>query len=56
MGDEDDGIGALGEKLFEPLDGAYVEVVGGLVEEEKVGLLEEELGELDAHAPSAGKL
>ena len=29
---EDDGVGSLGEELFEPLDRSDVEVVGGLIE------------------------
>ena len=43
----------LNQELFEPLDAADVEVVGGLVEEQYVGLLEQNLGQLDAHSPSA---
>ena len=44
------------EEVFEPLDGLDVEVVGGLVEEQHVGLLKEQLGQLDAHAPSAAEV
>ena len=37
MGDEDEGPSILQEPLFQPLDSLYVEVVGGLVEEEELG-------------------
>ena len=50
------GFGRLGEKLLKPLYAFDVEVVGRLVEQEHVGLLQENLGELDAHAPATGEL
>jgi len=50
------GFGRLGEKLLKPLYALDVEVVGRLVEQEHVGLLQENLGELDAHAPATGEL
>ncbi len=45
MGDGDDGARVLLEVLLEPLDALGVEVVGGLVEEQQVGLLEQELAQ-----------
>ena len=56
MADEYEGCGALLDKLLQPLDGLDVEVVGGLVEEEDVGLAEQYLRQLDAHAPATGEL
>ena len=47
MADDDDGIGEVGEIVFEPEDGIEVEVVGRLVEEEVVGVAEECLREKD---------
>ena len=55
MRDEDDGAGVAPQVAFEPVDGDDVEVVGGLVEEEEVGLGEEDAGEGHAHAPAAGE-
>ena len=54
--DEHHGIGAGGDEGFEPLDGFDIEVVSRLVEEKHVGAAQKELGQLDAHAPSAAEL
>src|SRR5438477_3848995 len=50
VGDGDDGAWIFLEMALEPRDGFRVEVVGGLVEEEQVGLAEEDLAERDAPA------
>ena len=42
--DEDVGVGVVVEIVFEPVAGFEVEVVGGLVEEQQAGFLEEEFG------------
>lgn len=42
VGDGDDGAGVALEVLLEPEDGLGVEVVGGLVEQQQVGLLQEQ--------------
>jgi hypothetical protein len=42
VGDGDDGAGVLGEEALEPGDALGVEVVGGLVEQQQVGLLEQQ--------------
>ena len=44
------------EFLLEPDAGFQVQVIGGLVQEEKVGLDEEGAGESDAHPPTSRKL
>ena len=49
------GIGTCGEELLQPLDRLDVEVVRRLVQQEDVGTLQQEFGQLDAHAPSAGE-
>ena len=49
-------ICSLGQELLQPLDGTDVQVVCGLVEQQQVGFLQQQLRQLDAHAPSAGKL
>ena len=50
------GLGRRGQELLQPLYALYVEVVGGLVEQEHVGPLQQYLGQLYAHAPSAAEL
>ena len=42
MGDGDNCAGVLAQVLLKPVDGLGVEVVGGLVEQQYVGLLEEQ--------------
>src|SRR5690606_16944744 len=54
--DGDDGAGVVGEVAFEPQHGLGVEVVGGLVEEQQVGLLEQELAQRHAAALTAGEV
>jgi hypothetical protein len=46
--DRDHGAGKLGEELLEPLDALRIEMVGRLVEEQHVGLGEEEPAQRDA--------
>ena len=53
--DEDHGAGIGGEVVLEPLYRDDVEVVGGLVEEEEVGVAQEQFGQLDAHLPAAAE-
>ena len=55
MRDRDDRAGVLLEVLLEPLDGLGVEVVGGLVEQQEVGLLEQQLAERDAALLTTGE-
>jgi hypothetical protein len=55
VGDGDDSAGEGSEELFEPLDGTGVEVVGGFIEQEHVGVTEEQLAECDAAFFTAGK-
>ena len=44
------------QKRLEPLDGLQVQVVGGLVQKEKVGVPQQQLRKRDAHLPAAGEL
>ena len=55
VGDEQEGTGAGFEILLEPEEGEEVEVVGRFVEEEEVGLHDEEAGEVGAHDPAAAE-
>ena len=54
--DEDEGVGVVVEVVLEPVAGFEVEVVGGLVQKQEAGFLQEQLGERDAHLPAAGEL
>ena len=42
--------------LFQPVAGLQVEVVGGLVQQQHVGLSQQQFGQGNAHLPAAGKL
>ena len=54
MADHDKSRGLFGEISLQPLNGFHIEVVGGLVEQEKVGILKQDFAQGDAHLPSAG--
>ena len=56
VADHDDGARIAREIALEPERAFEVEIVGRLVEQEQVGLGEEQGGERDAHAPAAGKV
>ncbi len=49
-------VGIGEEVLLQPVPRLEIQVVGGLVEQQQVGLLEQQLGERDAHLPPARKL
>ena len=55
VGDGEDGARVARKVLFEPEDGFGVEVVGGLVEQEKVGLLQQQLAQRDAALLTTGE-
>ena len=48
MGDEDDVARIVDQMLLQPLDALGVEMVGRLVEQQDVGLLEQQPGQRDA--------
>ena len=55
MGDRDDGALVLGQVALEPGHRLGVEVVGGLVEQQQVGLAQQQPAERDAAALAAGQ-
>ena len=55
VGDGKDGAGVAGEVLFQPQHALGVEVVGGLVEQQQVRLLQQELAQRDAAALTTGE-
>ena len=56
VADDEDGAVVVGDKAAQPLDAFEVQVVGGLVQQQQVGVAQEELGERDAHLPAAREL
>ena len=56
MGDDENRAWIGAQVAFEPVDGLGVEMVGRLVEQQKIGLLQEEAAERDAALFSAGEL
>jgi hypothetical protein len=56
VGDKNVTEGIVFEITLKPVAGFKVEVVGGLIEQEQVGLGQQELGESDAHLPAAAEL
>ena len=56
VGDEDVAVGIAVEIALEPVAGFEVKVVGGLVEQQQAGFLQQQLGQRNAHLPAAGKL
>ena len=56
MRNQQHGAAVIAQVLLQPLDGFDVEVVGRLVEQKNRGTAQQQLGQLDAHAPAARKL
>ena len=56
VADDQHGVRIVGQILLQPECTFQVEVVGGLVEQQQIGLGEQHRAECDAHAPTAGEL
>ena len=56
MADQDQGAPIIAQKAFEPQGGFEVEMIGRLVEQQQIGLGEEDRGEPDAHPPAARQI
>ena len=54
--DQHNGFGRLYQELLQPLDTLNVKMVRGLVEQEHIRLLQQDLRQFDTHAPAAGEL
>ncbi len=52
---ENESIGISGQVLLKPVTGFEIEMIGRLVEQQQIGLLQQEFRESDAHLPAAGK-
>ena len=55
MGDHQDGAGIFLEMVFKPLDTFGIEVVGRLIEQQNVGLCDQQAGEGNAAFFTAGQ-
>ena len=55
VGDQHKSVGIVAEIFFQPVAGFEIKMVGGFVEQQQVGLLQQQLGQRDAHLPAAGK-
>ena len=53
---DEHGAVIVGDKAAQPLDTFEVQVVGGLVQKQQVGMAQEEFCQRDAHLPAAGEL
>ena len=55
VGNDNHGVGLRSEEIFEPLNGLNIQVIGRLVEQQNVRFQQKQLGQFDAHSPSAAK-
>ena len=55
MADHDHGARIIRQMILEPQRAFEIEIVGGLVQQQKVGRRKQRRRERDAHAPAAGK-
>src|SRR5262249_7943700 len=55
VADHDHGAWIARKMILEPERSLEIEIVGGLVEQQKIGLGKQHGGERDAHAPAAGE-
>ena len=56
MANDEYGAVVVGDKTAQPLDAFEVQVVGGLVQKQQVGVAQEELSQRDTHLPAAREL
>ena len=56
VADDDHGPLVLEQEFLQPGERVQIQVVGGLVEQQQRGLLEQQLGEQEPHDPAAGKV
>ena len=56
MRDQHEGIRIAREVILQPVARFQIEVVGGLVQQQQVGLFEQQFGQRDAHLPAAREL
>ncbi len=55
MRNENESIGISGQVLLKPVTGFEIEMIGRLVEQQQIGLLQQKFCEGDAHLPAPGE-
>ena len=55
VGDQDDSVGVGRQVAFKPITGRQVKVIGRLVKQQQVRLLQQQLGQRNTHLPATGK-
>ena len=53
--DQHKSVGIVAEIFLQPVAGFEIKMVGGLVQQQQVGLLQQQFDQRDAHLPAAGK-
>jgi len=53
VADDHQGHIPLHQVTFQPLDGFHIQVVGGLIKQQQVRVLQQDLAQGDAHLPAA---
>ena len=56
MGDDQDGAGIIAQMAFQPRHRFGIEMIGRLVQQQQLGLVEQQLAQRDAAALAAGEL
>ena len=54
VADHHQGRCLLGEVALKPLDGLHIEVVRGFIQQQKIGILQQNFSKCDSHLPAAG--
>ena len=56
MRNQQERVGIILQILFQPVASFEIEMVGGLIEQQQVRLLQQQFGEREAHLPATGEL
>ena len=56
VADDNHRLGTVNQEVFQPLDGFNVEVIGRLVEQQHIRILQQELCQLNTHSPSTAEV
>ena len=56
VADDHHGTGTLRQKMFQPLYALDVQMVGRLVQQQHVRILQQQFGQLDAHTPTSAEI
>ena len=56
VADDDDSLTIIDEEIFQPLDTFNIEVIGRLIQQQHIWVLQQQLGKFDAHTPSTAEV